>query len=136
MKWIWSTAFFVVAVSAALAARPAKDGDKASKTDKMSLTYTGCVKAVNHGGAFLLTHVGDHPQKPMKDDTTMKKDVMHADHMMSSAVFLTGSPDLRKHVGQRVMVTGSLAKGSMGLTQNDLDTLTVGSLKVVAKSCS
>ena len=149
MKWMWSTAVVVAAVSAAVGAQSAKDGDRPAMGDRMNRTYTGCVEAVNHGGSFLLTHVGDGHDKGMKDDMAMKKDMgtmnteashgsndMNMDHMMPSAVALTGSSDLKKHVGQRVTVTGSLSNGSIGTMRNDLDTLAVGSLKVVAKSCS
>ena len=56
--------------------------------------------------------------------------------MMPSAVVLTGRSDLKKHVGQKVTVTGSLSHGMSETMSNDRDTLAVASLKVVAKSCS
>jgi len=148
MKWMWSTAIVVAAVSAAVGAQSAKDADRPAMGDRMNTTYTGCVEAVNHGGSFLLTHVGDSHEKAMKDEMSMKKDMgnmkteahasndMNMDHMIPSALALTGSSDLKKHVGQKVTVTGSLSSGAMDTMRNDLDTLTVGSLKVVAKSCS
>jgi hypothetical protein len=145
MKWMWSTAFVVVAVSAAVSAQSGKE----MPGDKMNMTYTGCVEAVNHGGSFLLTHVADDHQTMMHHDGMMKSDSemakkdeprvsneMHGDHMMSSAVVLTGRSDLKKHVGQKVTVAGSLSHGMSEAMPNDRDTLVVASLKVVAKSCS
>jgi hypothetical protein len=158
MKWIWSTAFVVVAVSAAVSAQSARQMNEATMADQLNMTYTGCVEAVNHGGSFLLTHVGDdHQAGPavkrmptmmnhdamMKTDSEMaKKDdpsasnEMHGDHVMPSAVVLTGRSDLKKHVGQKVTVTGSLSHGMSETMSNAPDTLAVASLKVVAKSCS
>ena len=147
MKWMWSTAFVVVAVSAAVSAQSGKDTNEPKMGDTMNMTYTGCVEAVNHGGLFLLTHVADDHQTMMHHDGMMKSDSemakkdeprvpneMH--HMMSSAVLLTGRSDLKKHVGQKVTVTGSLSHGMSEPMPNGRDTLAVASLKVVAKSCS
>ena len=149
MKWMWSTAFVVVAVSAAVSAQSGKDTNEPKMGDTMNMTYTGCVEAVNHGGSFLLTHVADDHQTMMHHDGMMKSDSemakkdeprvsneMYGDHMMSSAVVLTGRSDLMKHVGQKVTVTGSLSHGMPDRMPNDRDTLAVASLKVVAKSCS
>jgi hypothetical protein len=113
----------------------------------MKAAYTGCVEAVNHGGAFLLTHVSDgqmaakHGDMPMKHDRMMQKaDADSMDHaampMLPAAVVLTGRSDLRKHAGQRVAVTGTLSQGSAGSARDDLNTLSVDSLKIVAKACS
>jgi hypothetical protein len=53
-----------------------------------------------------------------------------------SSLVLTGSSDLKKHVGHKVTLTGSVSKGPMddGM-KNEPDMLTVGSLTVVGKSC-
>ena len=148
MKWMWSTAVVVVAVSAAVTAQSGKEMNQPKMGDKMNMTYTGCVETVNHGASFLLTHLaGDH-QAMMHHDAMMKNDSemakkdesrqsneMHGDHMMSSAVVLTGRSDLKKHVGQKVTVTGSVSHGMSETLQNNPDTLAVTSLKVVAKSC-
>jgi len=131
MKLMLGTAIVVIAVGTAASAQSGKDMGAPMQGDKMTTTYTGCVEVVNHGGAFLLTHVGDDHEKGMKNDMAMP-----SDHMMPSTVALTGSSDLKKHVGQKVTVTGSLSTGSMGTMRDDLHTLTVSSLKVVAKSCS
>jgi len=143
---MWSTALVVVAVSAAVSAQAGKGMSEPKMDDKMNMTYTGCVEAVNHGGSFLLTHVADNHQTMMRHDAMMKSDSdmakkdepsdMHGDHMMPSAVALTGRSDLKKHVGQKVTVTGSLSHAMSETTANDRDTLAVASLKVVAKSCS
>jgi hypothetical protein len=152
MKLIWRTAIVIVAATAALRAQSATDMNKASKRDKMSTTYTGCVEDVNHGASFLLTHVAADHEKAMKDDMmkgdTMKKDMemktdaagasngMNGDHMMASSLALTGSSDFKKYVGQKVTVSGSLAKESKDSMRHRLGTLTVRSLSVVGKSCS
>lgn len=149
MKWMWSTALVVLAVSAAVSAQSGKATTEPKMGDTMNLTYTGCLEAVNHGGSFLLTHVGDDHQTMMHHDGMMKTDSemakkdeprasneMRGDHMMSSAVVLTGRSDLRKHVGQKVTVTGSLSHGMSEAMPNDRATLAVASLKIVAKSCS
>src|SRR5262245_23360076 len=81
MKWMWSTAIVVAAVSAAVSAQSA-GMPKSSKHDTMSTTtYTGCVEAVNHGGTYLLTHIdGD---AAMLGDMTMHNDTgkMEKGHM-------------------------------------------------------
>jgi hypothetical protein len=146
---MWSTALVVVAVSVAASAQSGKDMSEPKMGDKMNMTYTGCVETVNHGGSFLLTHVVDDHQAMMHHDGMMKSESkmakkdeprasneMHDDHMMPSAVVLAGRSDLKKHVGQRVTVTGSLSHGMSETMPNDPDTLAVASLKVVAKSCS
>lgn len=146
MKWMWSTAIVVAAVSTAVSAQSAVM-HKSSKHDTMSTTtYTGCVEAVNHGGTYLLTHIDS--DAAMHGDTTMHNDTgkMEKGHMpmddakmegMSSPVVaLAGSFNLKKHVGQKVSVAGSLSQDAMGAMRHDVSTLTVSSLKVVAKSCS
>src|SRR5262245_7798393 len=147
MKWM--AALVVAAVSATVSGQSGKDMSEPKMGDKMNMTYTGCLEAVNHGGLFLLTHLADDHQAMMHHDAMMKNDSgmakkdesresneMHGAQMMSSAVVLTGRSDLKKHVGQKVTVTGSVSHGMSETMQNNRDTLTVASLKVVAKSCS
>jgi hypothetical protein len=155
-NWILSTAVVAMSVTAAVGAQSAKAMGKPSNGDTMSMTYTGCVQSVNHGGAFLLTKVDDMGAESMHGDTTMKhhddmamkgdaaKTMQHEqtpmaeqkmDAMPSKSFALAGS-NLSKHVGQRVSVTGSLSDGSMGTMRQDVSTLTVKTLKVIAKSCS
>src|SRR5262245_757998 len=149
MKWMWSTAVVVVAVSAGVSAQSAKQTNEPKMSNQMNVTYTGCVEAVNHGGSFLLTHVGDDHQAMMGHDGMMKSDSqmamkdephaaneMHEDHMMSSAIVLIGRSDLKKYVGQKVTVSGSRLHAMSETMPNDRDTLAVTSLKVVGKSCS
>ena len=69
-----------------------------------------------------------HEQAPMADE---KMDAMSA-----KSFALAGSTNLSKHIGQKVSVTGSLSDGSMGTMRQDLSTLTIKTLKVIAKSCS
>jgi hypothetical protein len=149
MKWMWSTALVVVAVSATVSAQSGKGMNEPKMGDQVNMSYTGCVEAVNHGGSFLLTHVADDHQTMMPRDGVMKSESgmtkkdepsasneMHDDHMMPSAVVLTGRSDLKKHVGQKVTVTGALSRGMSETMPNDRETLAVASLKILGKSCS
>ena len=132
MKRMWSAAIVIVAVSAAVRAQSGKEMNKSMMGDKMAMTYTGCVESVNHGGSYLLTHLTENHQMGMGHDAKMKKD----SGMMPSSLLLAGASDLKKHVGHKITVTGSLSKGSKdGGMKDELDTLTVGSLKVVGKAC-
>ena len=77
MKWMWSTAFVVVAVSAVASAQSGKEMNEPKMGNMM--THYGCVEAVNHGGSFLLTHVGDdHQSGPAvkRTPTMMNHDAM------------------------------------------------------------
>ena len=147
MKKIWSAAMVVVALSAVPGAQSAKETTE-PPGDPMGKMFTGCVESVNHGATFVLTHVSDGRQMMvghdgMKKDASMEKkgepsgaSDVHMAPMMPSALVLMGYPDLNKHVGEKVTVTGSVSKGMRdGGPKNELDTLTVGSLKVAAKSC-
>ena len=161
-NWILATAVIAMSATAAVGAQSAKGMAKPSKGDAMSATYTGCVESVNHGGAFLLTKAaaaesmhGDmdmthHKGMAMKHDTAMQGDAANtmkheqaapmADEktaaMASKSFNLAGSANLRKHVGQKVSVTGSVSEGPMGTMHEDVPTLTIKTLKVIAKSCS
>jgi hypothetical protein len=148
MKKMWSAALVVVAVSAAASAQTGKEMSGKKMAGNMNRTYTGCVEAVNDGGSFLLTQVGGGHQPMMHHDDTMMADAgmakkeapaagagMHGDRMTPDAVVLTGRPDLKKHVGQKVTVTGALSHGMSAAMPGDHDTLSVASLKVIAKSC-
>jgi hypothetical protein len=135
MRQIWSTAIVSVAISVAAAAQSGKEMDKPMMGDRTNMTYTGCIESVNHGARFLLTNVA-HEMTMGHDDMKHDEMMKNEDHMMPGSLNLTGSSDLKNHVGQKVAVTGSVSKGSMSASNNDLDTLTIGSLKVVAKRCS
>jgi hypothetical protein len=155
-NWILSTAAVAMSVTAAVGAQSAKTMGKPSKGDTMSMTYTGCVESVNHGGAFLLTRVDDMGAESMHGDMAMKhhddmkmkgdaaKTMQHEQTPMaeqkmdatSRSFALVGAANLSKHVGHRVSVTGSLSDDSMGTMRQDVSTLTVKTLKVIAKSCS
>ena len=65
MKLIWRTAIVMLAARR-FACAVSHGMNKASKRDKMSTTYTGCVRG-NHGASFL-THVAADREKAMKDD--------------------------------------------------------------------
>jgi len=155
-NWIVSTAVVAMSVTAAVGAQSTKGMGKPSKTDAMRTTYIGCVESVNHGGAFLLTKVGGMGAQSTHDDMAMehhdmatKSDAAEAmprdqppmaddkmDTMPSTSFALTGSANLSRHVGQKVAVTGSVAKGWTGTTRQDVSTLTIKTLKVIGKSCS
>jgi hypothetical protein len=154
MKVMLGSLVVVAAVSAAVSAQTGQGMDKPAMAGKMTTTYTGCVEAVNNGSAWQLTHLTDDREKGMKDNgmaakddgTAMKKDdgmamekdpgpMMNGKSTLPKLVSLTGSSDLKKHVGQRVTVTGSLSAEFTGPMQSEIRTLTVSSLKVVAKSC-
>src|SRR5262245_1354116 len=109
MKWMWSSAVVVCAVSVVLSAQ----SNDAKMTSTMSREYTGCLEVVNHGGSLLLTHLNN--EMTMHDDG-MKND---ADHMMPDSVALNGRVNLKKHVGQKVTVTGPLSHGMAGTMRND-----------------
>jgi hypothetical protein len=112
------------------------------------VTYTGCLESGAGGtGTFVLTHPammnGDKKDAMMKDDmmkdsrkmdTTAGHDMSeHSTMSMTLSLSSTGA-DLRKHLGHKVSVTGSLSQG-MKDGETDMSTLAVKSLKMVAKSC-
>ena len=117
--------------------------------DMTPMTYTGCVESINHGAAFVLTHLSDNHMMDshagtMKHDDMMKtKDEAMKDSagggsmdaMTPAALLLTGAFDMRKHTGQEIRVTGVLSKASDQVMPRELDSLKVSSLKTVAKSC-
>jgi hypothetical protein len=138
MKWMWATAV-IVAISAAVSAETGKVMNGSKAGNKMNMTFTGCVEAVQPGGSFVLTHVADsmmqNNSEMTKKDGTRTSKQMHAATMMSSGMVLTGGTDFRQHVGQKVTVTGSRSHGTSEAMPHGQDTLTVASLKVIAKSC-
>lgn len=140
MKRMWSTALVVVAVSAVASAQNDKSMNASKMSGDMMPAYTGCVESINHGASFALTHVGGDSQMDrgamMKSGTDMGKADMPGDHMMATAFTLTGRSDLKKYVGQKVTVTGSVSHGMADAMPKALDMLAVSSLKVVARSCS
>jgi len=156
MNWMLSAAVVAVSFTAAASAQSAKATGKPSKADAMSMTYTGCVESVNHGGWFLLSDVEGVGSESMNgmamtphDDMAMKGDAAKTmpheqtpmadakmNGMPSTSFALSGSANFSKHVGQKVSVTGSVSDGSAGTMRHDVPTLTVKTLKVIAKSCS
>ena len=164
MKWnlsgiaILVAAVCSVAVTAQSGTTMAK-GDTMSKMEMKDTTYTGCIEAGSTVGSFTLTHLssdermGKEMMKPgaMKNDgmaqdnmakDTMAKEHMGQDAMMPTTVNLAGATiDLRKYLGNKVSVTGSLTNEKMdamgkGTMNKASSTFTVKSLKMVAASCS
>jgi hypothetical protein len=147
MKRMLSAAIVIVAASAAVGAQSGKATDTSVMGDTITVTYTGCVEAVNHGASYVLTHLTEDHQTGMGHDGKMKKDsgmamkdgspssdMQHGDEMMASSLLLAGASDLKKHVGQKVTVTGSVSKRSMGGgMKNEMNTLTVRSLKAAGR---
>jgi hypothetical protein len=127
MNWMLSAAVVAMSVTAAAGAQSAGAMGKPSKGDAMNMTYTGCDQddmAMKSDAAKTMTH----EQTPMADEQ------MNA--MPSKSFALAGSANLNKHFGRKVSVTGSVSEGSMGAMRQDVSTLTIKSLKVIAKSCS
>ena len=149
------TGISIVAAVSVASAQSGKNMKQAPMGDTMKTTYTGCVETVNHGASYVLTHIADDHMAMMhvdmamhegatmnkKDDAMMKKDESKdmsepgMQSMAPAAVLLTGTLNVRKHVGQQVEVAGSLSKASGSSMPQNLDTLNVSSLKVVAKTC-
>lgn len=154
MKWLVSTVVLAISVTAAVGAQSARPMGRPSKGDAMAISYTGCVEAVNHGGTFMLTMAersgSMHGDMGMTHDDHMAatngagKTMQHdeapmADATMagtSKAIALAGSASIKKHIGQKVTVTGTLSDGMAGSMRQDVATLTVKTLKVLARSCS
>jgi hypothetical protein len=152
------------AVVAAQSAGTMDKGKASGSMHKMTdeTTYTGCLEKGSAARTFVLTHAnradsmqhdsmkneatktasmrdGAMQNAAMKDDA-MKKDAMAKEtttDMMTPTVNLASSAvDLNKHVGHKVTVSGSadlMGKDASGMTS---PTLTVKTLKTVAKSCS
>jgi hypothetical protein len=134
------TGMFVVAVGAQSdAGRMANHSDHMMAQD---VTYTGCLESGTTGaGMFVLTHPammdGDKKGAMMKDSgkmDTMAHDMSEHTAMSMTLKVSTTGLDLRKHLGHKVSVTGSVSEG-MKDAGTDQSTLTVKSLKMVAKSC-
>ena len=155
MNWILGTAVVAMSVTAVVSAQSKKDMERPSKSDTMSMTYTGCVESVNHGGTFVLTHADSMGAESMEHGTAMKHQedtkkgepakstheqmpmaAERMDMMPSKSFVLAGTANLSKHVGNKVSVTGSVSDGATGTMRQDVSTLTIKTLKVIAKSCS
>jgi hypothetical protein len=118
----------------------------AERMDKMAAesTYTGCLQPGKSSGAFVLTNAVaadesmQNLQKMAHADErmggTMMADETMSGDMKSMTLTLAGkSVEFRKHVGQKVSVSGTTsADGGMAKDA----TLTVKSLKVIARACS
>ena len=152
----------VMAGTVAVGIRSATAMERPAHGEATSVTYTGCVESVNHGYAFLLTNVDvadamhrdvatqqhdgmaarngnmamkDDAGKPMPpDQSTMADPKMEA--MSPKSFGLAGSASFSRHVGQKVSVTGTLADAATRAVRQDMATITVKNLKVLAKSCS
>jgi hypothetical protein len=107
------------------------------------VTYTGCLESGTTGaGTFVLTHPAmmnsDKKDAMMKDpgkmDTMAGHDMSEHNMMSMMLTVSTTGVDLRKHLGHKVSVTGSVSQG-MKDAGTDQSTLTVKSLKTVSKSC-
>jgi hypothetical protein len=135
-SWILIMAVIAMSVTAAAGAQSTTAMGKPAKGDTMTMTYTGCVESANHGSWFLLTKVDG--SGTMHRDTAMKHPMADdkMDAMAAKSFALAGAMNFSKHVGQSVSVTGSVSDGSTGAMRQGVSTLTVKSLKVIAKSCS
>ena len=168
MKWSMSgVAILVAAVcSVAVAAQSGETtvkGDTMSQMEMKDTTYTGCIEAGSSSDRFTLTHLsgdglmgkemkpaamknGSMAKDQMAKDTmakdTMANEQMDHDVMTPTTLRLASSSiDLRKYLGHKVSVTGSLAHEKVdamgkGTMSKATSTFTVKSLKMVAASCS
>lgn len=140
---------FMIAIGASAAAVAGEQASTSMKQPMKEMTsvYSGCIQAAEQDGAFVLTHVTSgrmdamqHSARMGHDAMTPKSDALAADQdggmTMSSVVTLTGRSDFRKHVGQKVSVTGTFSKGATSSMHDGGETLSVRSLKVLAKRCS
>src|ERR1700681_2229927 len=157
MKWMMSSVGALIAamLSVSVVAQSGGTAANGGKMDQMAMkytTYTGCVEA-GAPSNFMLTHLAadDHMGKDAMKKDTMKKDTMAKDGMSKDAMALTmwslasSSVDLSKHLGHKVTVTGSPARGkidAMGKDTMGKDAMgksapvfTVTALKMVAASC-
>lgn len=101
-------------------------GDMAMKNHKDMATKGDAAGTMQNAGT---PKAGDK-----MDGDKMADDKMSA--MSPKAFALAGSAKFSRYVGQRVSVTGSLSDGSMVPMRPGVSTLTVRTLKVIAKSCS
>lgn len=127
MKWMWS----MTLIAAGCAVLNAQDGKPSKMADTTKATYTGCLAEINNRESFVLTHVEEDRRMSMPASAQAP-----ADQMMSRVVTLTGRSGLKKNVGKKVTVTGTLSHGMSDSMPNRRDTLALTSLKVVAQSCS
>ena len=146
LKWNTSGAIVVAAFLSSVAVG-AQSGGAMAKSDKMDdmkmkhvdASYTGCVESGAAAGTFTLTHAA--AVHAMKEDS-MDKDGMSHDSMAPATLALTGSAaSLRKHVGHKVAVVGSLAHDKMdGMKKDTMDKQAPGfavkSVKMLAATCS
>ena len=163
MKWSMSgVAILVAAVcSVAVAAQSGETkvkGDTMSQMEMKDTTYTGCIEAGSSSDRFTLTHLsgdglmGKEMKPAAMKNGSMAKDQMAKDTMANEQMdhdvmtpttlrLASSSIDLRKYLGHKVSVTGSLAHEKVdamgkGTMSKATSTFTVKSLKMVAASCS
>jgi pentapeptide MXKDX repeat protein len=156
MKWsVLCVAIQAVAVASLAAAQSGEM--KMAQPEMAPVTYTGCVEAGSAGRTFTLTHVGSMSKDSMAKDGMAKdgmaKDGMAKDGMKADAAGMgkmshdamapatvslaaKSSIDLKKHVGQKVSVTGTPAQGQMDAAGMAVAAFNVTSIKTIAKSCS
>jgi hypothetical protein len=131
----------VVAGAQSDAGRMANHADHGMDMAK-SVTYTGCLQKGPMGaGRFVLAHAAmvdpGHKEMMMKDSVqmTMHEHDMAEQGMDPMMTVTSAGVDLAKHVGQKVSVMGSVTNGTMDRSGSETSTLTVTSLKSLAKSC-
>jgi hypothetical protein len=154
MKWSMSSAAILVAVRWSVTGNAQSGGTMArgDKMDSMAMkdtSYIGCIEVGTAADTLMLTHLAaadrmgeDMMKKDAMKNDTMAKGSMSHDSMAPTALTLASlSVDLRKHVGHKVTVTGSLAHDNMhamekGTMDKATSTFTVKSLTMVAATCS
>ncbi|HUL72258.1 MAG TPA: hypothetical protein VLT86_04105 [Vicinamibacterales bacterium] len=116
--------------------RMAKAHDMGTAKD---VTYTGCVEAGMAGSkTFSLTHatMADDKNDTMKDGAGKMADHDMGMGGMQAIAITSKSVDLTKHVGEKVTVTGPESHDMMDGAAAGATTVTVKTLKRIAKSCS
>jgi hypothetical protein len=134
---------FVAVLSATITAQSGNtmntdhDARMGAKMDNMAdATYTGCLQAGSTARTFILSGATRMMTNSMPGGVTAADGMNHQMMAMTTLTVMATSVDLRKSVGRKVSVTGSSQPGRKDAMGNEVPTLTVKSLKVVAASCS
>jgi hypothetical protein len=117
--------------------------------DAKEMTYTGCVAAGTAAGTYMLNNMmSDMAAKPAATTQpaagSMGKDTMRHDASMPMSVMLMGTKvDFSKHVGHKVSVTGTMAKGDAmakdaavpASGSMPMSSVSVSSVKMISTTC-
>ena len=135
MKSVIVGACVALAFTAAVGAKDKKMATEKMDHMAMEKAYSGCVES-SQAGSFTLTHpmIADAKKSMKKTDSMKHDEAMAHDGMSPATLALSAAASvvkLNKHVGRKVMVTGT-----EGDSMNGMATFKVKSLKVITASCS